>query len=572
MHSIPLVAAAILFIILHRRHIKKQRKEDANDPHASLDFGMGEVGRSGGGGEKSMRHHQLSLDMNMANPYLLPPELHASRESLNSLSRTMHENEDPYRPVSRGLAGDAMSIRSAKRGDGASMYTTASTVGSKFQPEVSVTEFLPAHPGSKGTPYAPPPRKSSHIGGPDGSAAKNPFDSPVEPHSEDALPANPLPNDASPYPAQPPQAHLAMPANDIARKGLPTSPKPTLPAAQTAEIVDDDYVSNVGDVDDRKSEGFLGPFADPQEPSRSMKQSHDSESASHGQNAVPSILRTPHHEPLPPIDTSGGFMDDESEYGDGFKVTPPSPKEATEEQVRGQRYSMDVPPEEFANAGLGAPGFDARRISLGFRPLPPEAAMDHDDPEVRANRIRSFYKEYFDDSKPAPQGHYYEDYDQNYLGDSADYVMPFAQPVGRRAMTPPPRAPRFRGPPPRAMHGSMSGMGPGGRGPRGFHPPSFGSEGPRPYSSASNRMGLPGPRKPMPPPADLTTLPTPSKLKDDTFALMGAIDFAPPTKIRDQATGRSESPFGERRPYSPSVPAYKPLVSAFDELAPIPSP
>jgi hypothetical protein len=238
---------------------------------------------------------------------------------------------------------------------------------------------------------------------------------------------------------------------------------------------------------------------------------------------------------------------------------------------------MDVPPEEFAQAGLGAPGFDPKRLSMTFRPLPPDNMMETDDPEIRANRIRSFYKEYFDENKPAPAGQYYEDYDQNYLGetsyydpDSNQFVMPYAEPVTRRAMTPPPRGPpRFQGPP-RARQGSMGAMSAGGmRGPQ-MYPP-----GPRAYSSASGRMGpggQNGPRKPMPPPAALNSLPTPSKLRDDSFALMGAIDFAPPQNYRDRAAGRSESPLGERRPYSPAVPAFAPVVSAFEELAAIPSP
>jgi hypothetical protein len=96
--------------------------------------------------------------------------------------------------------------------------------------------------------------------------------------------------------------------------------------------------------------------------------------------------------------------------------------------------------------------------------------------------------------------------------------------------------------------------------------------GPRAFSSASGRMGPPGPRRPLPPPADLNSLPTPSKLRDDSFALMNAIDFAPPQSYRDRQAGRSESPLGERRPYSPAVPSFAPIVSAFDELAPIPSP
>jgi hypothetical protein len=249
--------------------------------------------------------------------------------------------------------------------------------------------------------------------------------------------------------------------------------------------------------------------------------------------------------------------------------------------------------------------------------------MESEDPEYRANRIRSFYKEYFDETKPEdrppmppmphmqyqkPHHHhqqsntsYYEDYDANYAQDapyfdpaSNSFVMPYAQPVSRRAMTPPPSGQRFPGPrgPPRAFHGSQTGMRfpPNMRGP------------PRPGSSVSNQLGGPsrpgsstsgpygrpragsamsgsrsgsrfgGPRKPIPPPADLTTLPTPSKLRDDSFAIFNATDFAPPETFADRARGRSQSPVGERRPYKMNVPAHSPLVNAFDELAALPSP
>jgi hypothetical protein len=76
----------------------------------------------------------------------------------------------------------------------------------------------------------------------------------------------------------------------------------------------------------------------------------------------------------------------------------------------------------------------------------------------------------------------------------------------------------------------------------------------------------------MPPPADLPTLPTPSKLKDDSFALFSATDFAPPDSFAERARGRSQSPVGERRPYRMNVPAHSPLVNAYDELAALPSP
>jgi len=49
---IPLTVAMVIFIVLHRRHVRKLRSEDANDRHKSLDFGMGEVVSSGKKGGK----------------------------------------------------------------------------------------------------------------------------------------------------------------------------------------------------------------------------------------------------------------------------------------------------------------------------------------------------------------------------------------------------------------------------------------------------------------------------------------------------------------------------------------
>ena len=141
------------------------------------------------------------------------------------------------------------------------------------------------------------------------------------------------------------------------------------------------------------------------------------------------------------------------------------------------------------------------------------------------------------------------------------FPAPYAEPVTRRAMTPPPRAPpQFQGGPRHMASGSIGG-----------YSEHFYSPGPRAFSSASARFpGARGPRKPAPPPAPLTVLPTPHLLKDD--AIMTAIDFAPGSSFRDQKDGRPETPLGGVRPYSPMVRAHTPLASVFDDLAPMPSP
>jgi hypothetical protein len=608
------VAAAVLFLILHRRHVRKQHEEDANDRHRSLDFGLGDVPLPGSkkkkrgiaglslSGEKSHRgHNQLSMDMALSSPYLLPPELHESRESLHSLSRTIHNQEDPYRPVAQ--LHDAASVRSFPKGfDAGSTYTGSSNAyshaPSKFQ-DNSTADLLSnsAKMSTSTSPintFVPPPRDKSLP-----SRNPNPFANASELKPEEA-PAPPYPMEPlqAPYPVEPPRAHVQMPS--ISRKGLPASPLPSggLAQPQQGGRNETEFNAASNDTSQMNDNNYLGgSFINEADLNRAADKAAESELPSTIKRKSPPIGLPANPRPAHKQSASSAQMPQppvmEEDYGEGFKITPPSPT-FENEHTREHRYSMDVPPEEFAHAGLGAPGFDPRRLSMGFRPLPPDAINEVDDPEIRANRIRSFYKEYFDESKPAPEGQYYEDYDENYLGDAAYYdadqnnfVMPYAQPVTRRAMTPPPRGPRFQGPP-RGMHGSMggmsmNGMGMGGMGmgmgmggmrgvpgPRAYSSASGRIPGPRAFSSASGRMGAP--RRPMPPPAALPTLPTPSKLRDDSFAIFNAADFAPPTSYRDRVAGRSESPLGERRPYSPAVPSFVPTTSAFEELPSMPSP
>ena len=559
-----------------------------------MDFGLGDVPQPGRTrkppgsspavyGEKGGKQRQLSMDMDINSPYILPPQLHNSQESLRSMSRNFHhENEDPYRPVTQYYQGDNGSIRSGKHAkDGSSVYTGTSHAPSRLQEFGTSTNLLSNAGGMpQSTPpatgFMPPTRQGSL---PQKTPAMNSIAQPDEP-------APP------PYPVEPAQAHVQATSRSRNSPLSAATPAPTLAPASTA-YDRDSYASN-GDRGLRMSNNYLGSLINaretsPEPQSKSTDQAPpSSQRMSPQMNTLPSNPRPIRKESMnaAPAQEEKIAVDAESDYGNGFQVTPPSPKGNKNEMMRGQRYSMDVPPEEFAQAGLGAPGFDARRLSMGFRPLPPDGVTESDDPELRANRIRSFYKEYFDESKPAPQGQYYEDYDESYLGENVAYfdpaqnnfVMPYAQPVTRRAMTPPPRGtPRFQGQgQPRGRQGSVGAMSTGGMsagGMRGrapqMYPPGPYPQGPKAYSSASGRGG---PRRPMPPPAALNTIPTPSKLKDDSFAIFNAMEFAPPPTFRDRVAGRSESPLGERRAYSPSVASFNPTVSAFDELAPVPSP
>ncbi|PBP18353.1 hypothetical protein BUE80_DR010863 [Diplocarpon rosae] len=572
--AVPIVGAAVTFLILHRRNVRKQAKEDANDLHASMDFGLGDVPKTGKSKKKGpnvaamdfsdekpggMSRRQVSMDMSVDSPYLLPPQLQNSRESIHSLSRTLHVQEDPYGPVKEYHPGDTTSMMGAQSKKGSSIYTGSSQAPSRFQDNATSTLLTNAGPIARNnTPSAAYPARQNSL--PQNNAPMSPVQ-----RSGNSF--------GRPLPAEPAQAHVAGAPSDLQRSGLAAMPSPGPGPAAACD----------GGSLGKTSDGF-GTAANRRQPSPgSSPQQGAPENTSRKPAPTPinmlgSSSQPARQDSLPIVQPQQAYIEDAGQYGESFQVTPPSPGLGPAEVTRGQRYSMDVPPDQFAQAGLGAPGFDAKRLSMGFRPLPPAADTESEDPEMRANRIRSFYKEYFDESKPAPKGQYFEDYDETYLGDSNYYdphsnafVMPmprqpYAEPMTRRAMTPPPRGPpRFQGPgQPRGRQGSVGAMSTGGmRGP----------PGPRAYSSASGRMGPPGaPRRPLPPPADLNTMPAPSKLKDDSFALFNSIDFAPPSTARDRVAGRSESPFGERRPYSPMVPAFAPTVSAFEELAPIPSP
>lgn len=587
-----------------------------------MDFGLGDVPRPGApakkyparidtgyGGDDEKNHQsrrQVSMDMALDSPYLLAPELQNSGGSIHSMSRQTNQHEDPYQPSNQYHSGDTQSLRSQSK-QGSSIYTGSSKGASRVQEHgtselLANAEPMPRSPAA----FVPPPRQNSL---PTKSAAYNSSDEPSAP------PPYPLP-------AEPSAAYLA---DSLQRKGLPTNPRPgNALASQTKDGDRDSYAGDTAGL--RQSNNYLGAFihekdldlsltanpyssTQPAPPTKSVVETNvepvELPTPPPAVANLPANPRPVRKDPITIVEPqTATYVDNESDYGDGFNVIPPSPNRANHsDATRGQRYSMDVPPEEYVQAGLGAPGFDARRLSMGFRPLPPDAATEHDDPEVRANRIRSFYKEYFDDSKPAPQGQYHEDYDQSYLDQSQQqmnrqkpsyqqqgyydpssnaFVMPFAEPIQRRAMTPPPQGPpgnrpppRFQGQgPPRPRNGSMgamSTMSGRGRQPPQMYPPGPYPQGPKAYSSASGRGGG-NQKRNLPPPEPLNTLPTPSKLKDDSFALFNSMDFAPPQTYRDRVQGRSESPMGERRPYSPAIPAFEPIVSSFDELPAVPSP
>ncbi|KAL9104669.1 MAG: hypothetical protein Q9163_000412 [Psora crenata] len=576
---IPVTIAVVVFVYLHRRHVKRLRQEDANDPHKSLDFGwdptsntrLNTKGRNRKkepemvgmdlGIEKGPRPERgVSMDMDVGSPYLLPPGLQGSRESLHSLSRTVPNHDDRYRPATSRMPNDNSSLHSYKTrqtADDSSSVAGSGPVKRELRDDSQQGLLGNAQRMSTSLPLI----DRGHV----------------------------------------PQIQMPEPAVEVPRKASPSKAAISESAGLTPNVSHREVRESYQMEDDmRKSNKYLGAFIHSREQSAEIV----SQNSEKGENSVAEDLRrnpssTLQHtdnrkSPPPAISTSAhnsmhpeaqllrasdkasieqDFVDDGSAYGTAVRITPASPQGPQQEhKVPNRGSSQEYMPhvDEFSVGITGHDsGYDLRRLSMGVRPLPPDDPTDN--PEQRANRIRSFYKEYFDDSKPGPvPGAYYEDYDENYLDDGATfdpasgrfvmagdppYAPPYAEPYVRRAMTPPPRiggrhhaatmsaSSRLMPPGPRAYSSVSGGFIPSGRGPA---------------------------KKNLPPPAALRLLPTPHLLKEDAFAL--PIDFAPPTSARERQAGRPESPRGGMRPYSPAVRPHTPLARSYDDLAVMPSP
>lgn len=534
-HRVPIVGLLVVLVFLHRRNNKKLAAEDMKDKYKSMDFGMGGAGggKKGKKGpemsvtEKEIRGHGRGLSMEGGSPYILPVGLHGSRESFHSLSRSHNDPHDPYRPVT--FLTDNQSVRSQSRAythDNASLYTTSSAGTQKNRMGDGLLNnaqrMSTSHP-IRGESLSPDGSRAPDVKFPDQSIALSPLNPRYENEPFSTSPVD-LPNSRTPPAASNPTnvPIIAVPA----------------PAATKRE----------------SNKSLTQAPAAPSYPSRIQSQ----QAVVHEHANTTSIIST-------------------SSYGDGFQITPPSPRQSQTNQA--PVAPQPLRPQVQHNDGLGIDefGHNTNRLSI-MRPLPPDDPEEN--PAQRAERIRSFYKEYFDDSKPEPVGghtytDYYEDYGSEYHQDGAVFDTrsrgfvaaqpnaPFAAPVTRRAMTPPPRAPpRFR---------SNTQTGP--RGPHMSNGSMASSHyAPRNMSSMSGRLPAPGPRKPMPPPSALTSLPTPAKLGADAM-VFNTLDFAPPVSYRERQNGmRPDSPLGSPRPFSPSVRPHTPLASSFDDLPVMPSP
>ncbi|TGJ86833.1 hypothetical protein E0Z10_g1933 [Xylaria hypoxylon] len=553
---IPLVAALLGLAYFARKGVMRRRREEAANKFKSMDFGLQDASHSKGnkrksaffGKEKDNNHKtQLSMDMNLSSPYLLPPNLHNSRESFNSIAKTL-QSDDPYRTIAEYAGSDVGSLRSFKRGPSA---RTSSIYTAKTRPSGDAARSQREFAGS---PLQSPLPVAQHHSFPLSNqeevspvTAKNEFRFVDDGPGIAQVPEIQSPAAVATPVGLKPASHNSRPSSLEVKKG---------PQPMVAEIVDErDSMPRVESNGQIHATG-LG-----------IMDRHMSQASSASQNSelrnMPTVVRPPRKESMPIINAPSAIEEYQS-YADHIHFEDNGLSSHPDDD----ELHMSVNHEQVHphSAGLGVPGQDNRRLSVGVRPLPPDEFLESEDPEFRANRIRSFYKEYFDDSKadqdrppmPQPQqGGYYEDYDAGYMGEAAyfdpetnAFVMPYAQPVTRRAMTPPPNnrrpmpGPGSRGPPGhRGPHGGppMPG-GPQGR-PRAGSTMSagWGPRSPRPGSSASNPRFGGQPKKPMPPPAALSSLPNPSKLKDDSYALMNPMDFAPPPSFGARAAGHLKS-------------------------------
>ncbi|KAK1908302.1 hypothetical protein P3342_009149 [Pyrenophora teres f. teres] len=528
---VPIVCISIVLCFLHRRNKRKLAEEDSKDEYKSNDWGMEGVAKANKKNRPEMKlsekdaagGHDRGLSIETGSPYILPVGLHGSRESFHSLSRSQHDPHDPYGPVAflkddQSVRGS--SVRGPYRNETGSVYTTSSSGTRKEGLQAGLLQNAQRMSTSnpvRGDSLSPVSTTSPDTKFPDPGIPL----SPLNPRFENQSPISPPA--ASPSPSIKPTSvpTISIPEPGVTERQVSKSPVqtsneiPSLPRIKSQAVVLENANTH-------------------------------------------SIIST-------------------SSYGEGFQVTPPSPtRDSQQPKIVAPKPRYSTGPQ---NIGLGVEDFgqNTNRLSMSLRPMPP-SDDPQENPEERANRIRSFYKEYFDDSKPEPAGgHVYNDYVEDYASEYQDGTVfdprtgnfvvaqpnaPFAEPITRRAMTPPPRAPpRFRSNTatgPRGVHTSNSSVA------SSQYPP------PRGMSSMSGRLPAPV-KKPLPPPSALSSLPTPAKLNEQSM-IFDAADFAPPVSYRERQNGaRPDSPLGNPRPYSPAVRPHTPLVGSYDELPALPA-
>ncbi|RMJ28324.1 hypothetical protein PHISP_00801 [Aspergillus sp. HF37] len=365
---VPIVVAIVILLFLHRRHVKKLRNEDANDKHKSLDFGMDIVEPSSR--RNPMRETEkpfppahtkgISLDV---GPYLVPPGLHSSRDSLHSMSMSV-DDDGKYRPANTYFQNDGASIRSYPRGpqdDALSLAGSTNRLGLGDDMDQGLLGNAQRMSRSSPPLYNMPPT--------DRNAQSPPDHGQVNPGFQLDLPRS-----SSPF--------MPFDQND----GQPSGISGAGPGLH---------------MDSRAEEPHGYPLQDSRAP---YPESAHAQTAS--DNAQPPSIQPPRIS-LPESDVMSDPADNRKST---FIVPDVNVSEVEHVQEHGGVRDTIKPPEEPSQRDTLAIDTrrDTRRMTLGLRPLPPDDPSDN--PEQRANRIRSFYKEYFDESKPGRETQYYEDY------------------------------------------------------------------------------------------------------------------------------------------------------------------
>ncbi|ETN36273.1 uncharacterized protein HMPREF1541_08550 [Cyphellophora europaea CBS 101466] len=606
---VPLAIAVVIMIFLHRRHVKKLRQEDAEDKHGSLDFGLGEGRRpqqtkskrwkkqpplpppemSMSDAHNALRKERgMSIDMGHS-PYLLPPGLQHSRESLHSMSRSQHLNDDKYQRTD--FIPDDGSIRSPtvrNHGDDSSSFSGSTRFRNDTDSSRSLIHAahgLPARPNPPPKAYSPIPAERTTSPNPTSLLAPAPAQDTRESivsttgntaafrASNDYLGAfirgGSKPDTEKEALNQDPKVQPQVTVTERETAETPESQKTFAPVPMPAIVMNEPPLEHARMSSDYTipNQPAPEPKEEPQRPARTTSMPLDREPQLPQFNVMDfdSQSTTPRDQSremsMHGGQNSQGWTPEDrsretSTYGDHQQPSTTHSRDQSNAQAH-QQYddASDYYDPEDTYSVYGdyedELGYDPRRLTWGVRPLPPDDPAEN--PEQRANRIRSFYKEYFDESSKPGGGNVaqYFDGSEDFYDDY--YEQDYYPPRGMSAAG----APRHR---------AMSNN-------------SHMRHGPRAFSSASARYAMPprgGPRQPpkkrAPPPKALNELPTPHKLKDDTFLIDMAVDFAPPDKARFQRSGTPSSPRGGQRPFSPNVRAFTPLQSSYDDLAVLPSP
>lgn len=519
---IPLGAAIIIMLILHRRHVKKLAQEDRSDRYKSYDFGLDDVVVSAdqhGAGpgmiqkEKSPGHqHGISLDLNI-DTHLPPPSVLGPPGTTSTLS------------LSPSI--DSISRSGTPRfGEFDNPFERGHNPFDDKYAESSAASQRSRSPGIPNGLQQPP---NAYIPGANRGDAPNPIQ-----------------------------------RTDSGRALTPTAyniPEIVEPGQAFSSLDDFELPKNLQSAQNSQNT--------PSVPRISLPAGLEDEVSDYDRNSTQTIAKA-NAEAHAEEAKQGTTLDKELGFGD-FGL------ESSNKRNTNGRMSFVMPPEGYQ--------LDQRRLtSAGIRPLPPDDPSE--SPDQRASRIRSFYKEYFD-----PKNKDASNTKSMYFGDLEDAPVdsvygvenippmptmptqapnaPFADPIPRRAMTPPPRMPSEAFAPPQAFRDGWDSR-PSSRG-SNIKSPSI-----RVQSSVSNRFGPtpPPPRqqKRRPPPEPLQKIPTPHAMKDDALITLNPIDLAPAMLTKAQREGRPETPQGGRIPYLPQLPAHVPLVSSYDDLAVMPSP